>query len=81
MSNCKIIAQGTPSELINNEKLKMHILGNLLIQLKCPKVLNQINKKIKNFNKKIKYSGDKSLSIRWVLLASQAMGNQELITF
>ena len=33
-----------------------------------------INKKIKNFNKKINISGDKSLSIRWVLLASQATG-------
>ncbi len=33
-----------------------------------------IKKKIINFNKKIKVSGDKSLSIRWVLLASQADG-------
>ena len=33
-----------------------------------------INKKIESFNKKIKVSGDKSLSIRWVLLASQATG-------
>ena len=33
-----------------------------------------IKKKIKDFNKKIKVSGDKSLSIRWVLLASQATG-------
>ena len=30
--------------------------------------------KIKNFNKKITVSGDKSLSIRWALLASQAIG-------
>tara|TARA_B100000780_G_scaffold187664_1_gene131873 strand:- start:281 stop:1621 length:1341 start_codon:yes stop_codon:yes gene_type:complete len=34
----------------------------------------QINKKILPFTKKIKISGDKSLSIRWVLLASQAVG-------
>ena len=34
----------------------------------------QINKKIFPFTKKIKISGDKSLSIRWVLLASQAVG-------
>ena len=33
-----------------------------------------INKKIEKFNKKIQVSGDKSLSIRWVLLASQAIG-------
>tara|TARA_B100000780_G_scaffold267520_1_gene224687 strand:- start:140 stop:1468 length:1329 start_codon:yes stop_codon:yes gene_type:complete len=34
----------------------------------------KINKKIKPFNKRVKVSGDKSLSIRWVLLASQAIG-------
>ena len=34
----------------------------------------KINKKIKNFNKKIDIDGDKSLSIRWALLASQSMG-------
>ena len=33
-----------------------------------------IKKKIINFDQKIKVSGDKSLSIRWVLLASQATG-------
>jgi 3-phosphoshikimate 1-carboxyvinyltransferase len=33
-----------------------------------------IKSKVKNFNKKIKVGGDKSLSIRWVLLASQATG-------
>jgi 3-phosphoshikimate 1-carboxyvinyltransferase len=33
-----------------------------------------IKDKIKRFNKKIKVTGDKSLSIRWVLLASQATG-------
>ena len=31
-------------------------------------------KKIKNFNKKINIDGDKSLSIRWALIASQAIG-------
>ena len=34
----------------------------------------KINKKIKSFNKKILIEGDKSISIRWVLLASQAIG-------
>ena len=33
-----------------------------------------IKKKIQKFNKKINISGDKSLSIRWVLLASQTIG-------
>ena len=33
-----------------------------------------IKKKIKGFNKQIEVSGDKSLSIRWILLASQANG-------
>jgi len=33
-----------------------------------------IKNKIKDFNKSIKVDGDKSLSIRWVLLASQAIG-------
>ena len=34
----------------------------------------KINKKITSFNKKISIEGDKSLSIRWALLASQATG-------
>ena len=33
-----------------------------------------IKKKIKRFNKKIIVAGDKSLSIRWVLLSSLANG-------
>ena len=33
-----------------------------------------IKKKIKSFNKKIKVSSDKSISIRSILLASQAVG-------
>ena len=36
-----------------------------------------IKNKIKKFNKKIKVTGDKSLSIRWVLLASQATGKSK----
>ena len=36
-----------------------------------------IKKKINPFNKKITVSGDKSLSIRWVLLASQAIGKSK----
>ena len=34
----------------------------------------KINNKVENFNKKINIDGDKSLSIRWALLASQAIG-------
>ena len=33
-----------------------------------------VKKKLKSFNKVIEVSGDKSLSIRWALLASQAIG-------
>ncbi len=33
-----------------------------------------IKKKIKNFDKKISVSGDKSISIRWVLFSSIASG-------
>ena len=36
-----------------------------------------IKDKIKIFNKQIRVSGDKSLSIRWVLLASQAIGKSK----
>ena len=36
-----------------------------------------IKKKITSFSKQIKVSGDKSLSIRWVLLASQAIGKSK----
>jgi len=36
-----------------------------------------IKKKLQNFNKKIVVSGDKSLSIRWVLFASLASGNSK----
>jgi 3-phosphoshikimate 1-carboxyvinyltransferase len=37
----------------------------------------KIDKEIKPFNKKIIIEGDKSLSIRWVLLASQAIGKSK----
>ncbi|MDB4084023.1 3-phosphoshikimate 1-carboxyvinyltransferase [Candidatus Pelagibacter sp.] len=36
-----------------------------------------IKNKIEKFNKQIQVSGDKSLSIRWVLLASQAIGKSK----
>ena len=36
-----------------------------------------IKNKVKKFNKQIQVSGDKSLSIRWLLLASQAIGKSK----
>ena len=36
-----------------------------------------INKTLRNFNKKINVDGDKSLSIRFALLASQAIGKSK----
>ena len=36
-----------------------------------------INDNIKRFNKTITVTGDKSLSIRWALLASQAKGKSK----
>ena len=41
--------------------------------IKMAKIL-VIKKKINSFKKEIEVSGDKSLSIRWILLASQAIG-------
>ena len=40
-----------------------------------------INKKIKKFNKNITVSGDKSLSIRWVLLSLLLMVYQKQKTY
>ena len=36
-----------------------------------------INKKIRSYNKKITVSSDKSISIRWALIASQAIGKSK----
>ena len=59
-------------------KPNLHILVIRLSLIKVKKVsmvsFIKINKKIKSFNKKILIDGDKSLSIRWALLASQAIG-------
>ena len=50
--------------------LEMHLkLANLLM-----KKVAYINQKIDSFNSKINVPGDKSLSIRWILMASQAVG-------
>ena len=39
----------------------------------------KINNKINNFNKTIIVPGDKSLSIRWVLFSSMALGNSKAL--
>tara|TARA_X000001036_G_scaffold431830_1_gene466773 strand:+ start:105 stop:626 length:522 start_codon:yes stop_codon:yes gene_type:complete len=49
---------------------------SFLNSIKMSNILS-ISNKIKRFNKKITVSGDKSLSIRWVLLASQAIGRSK----
>ena len=56
--------------------LKMLILEIVLNSTNPKFMINKIiiNKKIKNFNKKIFIPGDKSLSIRWVLIASLSNG-------
>ena len=51
----------------------------LVIHSKSIKILEmnnkiKINNQIKSFKKSIKIEGDKSLSIRWALLASQSSG-------
>ena len=40
-----------------------------------------VKNKIEDFNKSITVSGDKSLSIRWVLFSSIAKVNQKLIIY
>ena len=37
----------------------------------------KISNKIKSYNKTLKIEGDKSISIRWALLASQASGKSK----
>ena len=52
---------------------KMHILGTLLRLIKISKMhLVKIKNKIEKFNKILSIEGDKSLSIRWALIASQS---------
>ena len=61
-------------------KLNLIILAIHLSLIKKPTQMNKvifINEKINNFNKTITVEGDKSLSIRWALLASQAVGKSK----
>ena len=59
----------------------MYILGNLLKSASQSLMNNttSINRTIRPFNKTVKIEGDKSLSIRWALLASQATGKSSAI--
>ena len=61
--------------------LKMHILEILLELAKLLPMKNNIIIKdiIKPYNKILEIEGDKSLSIRWALLASQAIGKSKSI--
>ena len=53
--------------------LKMHILGTLLKLIKISNMhIIKIKNKIQKFNKNLSIEGDKSLSIRWALIASQS---------
>ena len=59
---------------------KMLTLGIHLLLINMKNILN-INSKIKPFSKKITTEGDKSLSIRWALLSSQAIGKVNSLQF
>ena len=53
--------------------LKTHILGILLKLIKTSNMhFIKIKNKIQNFNRNLSIEGDKSLSIRWALIASQS---------
>ena len=63
--------------MLPQEAITLGILLNLInIKVKMQRLII-INNTIKKFNKKIKIDGDKSLSIRFVLIASQAIGKSK----
>ena len=60
--------------------LKTHILGTLLKLIKISKMhFIKIKNKIQKFNKDLSIEGDKSLSIRWALIASQSSSKSRSI--
>ena len=74
VKNRKCIGDFTPSYLFEG-KAPQRILRALGKDVKfIMKKYVLINGKIKKFKKKITVSADKSLSIRWVLMAAQAVG-------
>ena len=70
LSNGRNIALDSPSNLVKNIKAKDAYFGD---SFSLEELMNNsliIKNKINKFNKTITVSGDKSLSIRWVLLSS-----------
>ena len=60
--------------------LKTHILGTLLKLIKISNMhIIKIKNKIQKFNKNLSIEGDKSLSIRWALIASQSKSKSRSI--
>ena len=79
LSNSKIVASGTPNDLINDESANKFYFGNNFQFNWFMSNSIKINNKINNFDKIISVSGDKSLSIRWVLFSSIANGKSKAI--
>ena len=65
-----VMRKGKVVSVSNTIDEKIESLANKMVG----ENLNTIKKKINNFKKKISVSGDKSISIRWVLFASIASG-------
>ena len=81
LSNSQIVAAGTPNDLIKDDSANKFYFGNnFQFNQKMPASI-KINKKINSFNKTITVSGDKSLSIRWILFSSIANGKSKLLTY
>ena len=73
LADGKVVAKGTPSELVKNENAINAYFGDSLNLINLM-VKIVIQKKIKDFNKIINVDGDKSLSIRSLLIGSQSYG-------
>ena len=79
ISNSKIIASGTPNELVNDVNANKFILEKIsnLDNSNNEKFI-AINSKIKNYYKIINVDGDKSISIRSLIFASMANGKSKI---
>ena len=80
--NGKVVAQGTPTSLVQNieaQNVYLRLIQNKPILYIYMKKYLKICEKIKPYNKSITIDGDKSLSIRWALIASQASGKSFLL--
>ena len=79
ISNSKIVASGSPNELINDENANKFYFGkNFQFKVKTVKKFICIKKKITKFNKIIIVDGDKSISIRSLIFASLATGKSKI---